>query len=331
MIFSRKKIFSVDLNVFFYLFQCYFHFYTLECELKTEVEKLIKKNAKLKGKLSVEGGKCNTSLVINTKDVGTMTTTQRIDSFDSCPIDVNRLKIDRDFYQQEYLKLLNKPLADGEITLLRKQLIEKDYEIKTLRRQLDATNVANEGSMPCRAVEAAIHRLEREKKVLQDTIDRLQDECNDLRGYATTQRDQFNRDECAMERLRQKIRQLESDNLSLKTMEATTKSTVTVLKDEIAQLQAQITEMNGENENLRTSTQQLRVLQEQTESALIEHQTRLTHCERQRHQAESRLSVIDSSRSDGAREIGELRAENIRLKTLNMTLSKEKDKLIVRT
>lgn len=269
---------------------------------------------------------------MKTIDTGTMTTVQP-SSHDSCTIDVNRLKIDRDFYQQEYLKLLNKPLADGEINLLRKQLIEKEYEIKTLRKKLDTNFSINEASQPCRAIEAAMHRLEREKKVLQDTIERLTVECNELRESlhltTTTQRDQFTRDECEMDRLRQRIRQIESENLSLKTMEATSKSTVTILKDEVTQLQTQISELNAENAKLRTTSNQLRVLQEQTESALIEHQSRLTHCERQRSQAESRLNVIDSSRTDGFREIGELRAETTRLKTLNTTLAMEKDKLIV--
>lgn len=299
------------------------------------MEKLIKKNAKLKGKLAADGIKCNnTSLVISTKDVGTMTCPQRIDSHDNYSIDVNRLRIDRDFYQQEYLKLLNRPLVDGgEVCLLRKQLVEKDHEIKVLRKQLDNSLSVNEASLPCRAVEATIHRLEREKRALQETIDRLTRECNDLReclhSTDATQRDQFNRDECEMKRLRQRIQQLESESLSLKTMEATSKSTVAVLKDEMAQLQAELSALNDENVKLRTSVQQLRLLQEQTENALVEHQTRLSHCERQRNQAESRLSVIDSSRTDGYREIGELRAENTRLKTLNTTITKEKDKLIV--
>lgn len=294
----------------------------------------MKKNAKLKGKLSADSCKCNLSQSINTNDIGTMTAVQP-SSHDGYSIDVNRLKIDRDFYQQEYLKLLNKPLADGEINLLRKQLIEKDYEIKTLRKKLDTNYLVNEpSSQPCKAVEAAMHRLEREKKVLQENIDRLTAECNELRESLhyteTTQRDQVTRDECEFDRLRQRIRQIESENLSLKTMEATSKSTLTVLKDELAQLQAQITELNEENSKLRTTSNQLRVLQEQTESALIEHQSRLSHCERQRSQAESRLNVIDSSRTDGFREIGELRAEIARLKTLNTTLTIEKDKMIVR-
>lgn len=291
----------------------------------------MKKNAKLKGKLSADACKCNFPKMASTSDASTMTTGQLIS--DHCSIDVNRLKIDRDFYQQEYLKLLNKPFADSEIHLLRKQLMEKDYEIKALEKQLDANNLANEASVPCRAVEAALHRAEREKNVLQDTVRRLTAECEELReslrNSMTTHHDQISHDECEMDKLRLKISQLESENLSLKTIEATTKSTLAIIKDEKARLQAEISDLNEENIKLRTSSKHLRVLQEQTESALMEHQNRLTHCERQREEVESRLNVIDSSRTDGFREIGELRAEMSRLKMTNSTLAKEKDYLIV--
>lgn len=296
------------------------------------MEKLIKKNAKLKGKLSADACKCNVSQQTNAKDASTMTSIDL--GFGNCSIDVNRLKIDRDFYQQEYLKLLNKPSCDaGEISVLRKQLMEKDYEIKSLITKLESCHTVYEDPNPCRAVEATMHRLEREKKILQDTVKRLTVECDELRESLhmanVTQRNQIDREGCEMEQLKQKIRQLENENESLKTVEVNVKSTINMLKDEISQLKEEITNLNDENMNLRTSGKHLRVLQEQTESTLIQHQNRLTHCERERDQAASRLNVIDSSRSDGVREIGDLRAEIGRLKTMNVKLTKEKDKLIV--
>lgn len=296
------------------------------------MERLIKKNAKLKGKLSADACRCAGFRPANTSDVGTMTA-HDVDG-GNCSVDVNRLKIDRDFYQQEYLKLLNKPPCDaGELNLLRKQLIDKDYEIKTLSKKLATCHPEYEDTIPCRAIEAAMHRMEREKKILQDTVKRLTVECDELReklhAANATQRNQTERDEYDMEQLKQKIRQLENENGSLKAVETTIKSTVNGLKDEIAQLKGEIVNLKEENLNLRTSGKHLRVLQEQTESTLIEHQNRLTHCERQRDQAESRLNILDSNRSDGVRELGELRAEISRLKAMNVALTKEKDKLIV--
>lgn len=334
---NKGKVFQFDLmtittilNLFFsyILFLSQFH---TECELKTEVEKLIKKNAKLKGKLSADACKCNSSELINKKDAGTMTPIH-VD-FDSCSIDVNRLKIDRDFYHQEYLKLLNKPLVDSEINLLRKQLIEKNYEIRTLQKELDANRLINEPPMPCRAIEATVRRIEREKKILQDNVQRLTTECDELRESkqltATMQCDQLKRDEYEMEQLKQRIRQIENENLNLKTMDKTSKPTIILLKDEIAQLKVQVADLIKENVTLHNSNKHLQVLQDQTENALFAHQSRLTNCEYQRNQAETRLNIIDSSRTDGYREISELRSENYQLRTLNTTLSKEKDKLIV--
>lgn len=253
---------------------------------------------------------------------------------DSCSIDESRLKIDRDFYHQEYLKLLNKPLVDSEINLLRKQLLEKNYEIRILQKDLDAmSRLINEPPMPCRAIEATVRRLEREKKVLQDNVQRLTTECDELRESiqltGRTQCDQLRRDEYEMEQLKQRIRQIENENLSLKAMDKTSKPTMILLKDEIAQLKVQVADLTKENIKLHNSNKQLQVLQDQTENALIAHQSRLTNCEHQRNQAETRLNIIDSSRTDGFREISELRSENCQLRTLNMTLSKEKDKLIV--
>lgn len=295
----------------------------------------MKKNAKLKGKLSADACKCNVSQQTNTKDVGTVTSIDMID-FGNCSVDVNRLKIDRDFYQQEYLKLLNKVPSDaGEINLLHKQLMDKDYEIKSLIRKLESCHSAYADPNPCRAVEATMHRLEREKRVLQDTVKRLTVECDELRESLhvanLSQRNQVEREESEVEQLKQKIRQLQNENESLKMVETTVKSTINVLKDEISHLKDEINSLKEENVSLRTSGKHLRVLQEQTESTLIQHQNRLTHCERERDQAESRLNIIDSSRSDGFREIGELRAEIGRLKAMNMKLTKEKDKLIVST
>lgn len=294
---------------------------------------MIKKNAKLKGKLAGDCCMCNAAQQKFRKDVGTMTTID-VDFGGGCSIDVNRLKIDRDFYKQEYLKLLNKPQCDAsEINLLRKQLMDKDYEIRHLLKKLELCHLENEEPTSCRAIEAAMYRLEREKKTLQDTLKRLTAECDELRESLhmanETQRGQFHRDECEMEQLKQTIRRLDNENASLKTIEATVKSTVTVLKDEVSQLKTEITTLKEENMSVRTSSKHLRVLQEQTENALIEHQNRLAHCERQRDQAESRLNTLDSNRSVGAREIGELRAEINRLKTMNVKLAKEKDKLIV--
>lgn len=303
-----------------------------ETEMKSEIDRLTKKNAKLKGKLSAEACKCNLSPEKNIKNVGTMTIRQSIGCID-CPSDVNRLKIDRDFYKQEYIKLLNKPpVADGDNGSIRQQLMEKEIELKLLRKQIDSMK-HGQAQMTCGSIEATIHRLEREKNILQDTVERLTIERNDLRDNlhltSSKQRDQLIRDECEIDHLKRKIRELETDNLNLHTVQGPTKSTISILKEEMNQLRSQVTELTDENTKLRTSNNQLRLLQEQTENVLIEQQSRLTNSERQLNKAESKLSVVDSCRTDVCREIGELRAETNRLKNLNQALEKEKDQLIV--
>lgn len=310
----------------------FFLFKLTETELRQEVEKLTKRNAKLKGKLSADACKCNASQTIDSKDVGTMTI-QPIERID-CSIDMNRLKIDRDFYQQEYMKLISKPIDDAnETNLLRKQLCEKEYEIKMLRHQLDGLSKKDSG-FTCKSVEAAIHRLGREKHLLEISVERLKAERNILREKlqitTSLENDQMARDECEFERFKQKIQKLENENLNLRTMQEPTKSTILSLKEEVNGLNNQITELTEENSKLRTSNHQLRALQEQTENSLIELQSRLTHSQRQLNHTETRLNVIDSSRTDRCKELGELRAEVSRLKGINSTLEKDKDRFIVR-
>lgn len=297
-----------------------------EAELKHELEKLTKKNAKLKGKLSADGCKCIPSAIMHNRDASTMTVIDNERS-PANSIDINRLKTDRDFYQQEYMRLLNRPMIDPETSQLRHQLMEKECEIKMLRCKLDGA-IRKDSGMPCKSVEATICRLEREKNSLKCTIERITAERNDLRDKL--QAATFNRNEREIERLQEKIRHLEVENLNLQTMQAPTRSTISALKEEIAELTKQNTELTEENSKLLASNQQFRVLQQQTEHSLEENQKRLNSCQRQLTQTESRFNVIDSSRTDGCKEIGELRVEINRLKIFNSTLEKDKDRLIVR-
>lgn len=297
------------------------------------MERLTKRNAKLKGKLSAEGCKCNnTSQTVNTEDVGTMTSNQMF-GCPEYPLDLNRLKIDRDFYKQEYMKLLNNPISNTEIDHHRQQATDKEIELMMLRKQIEKMRRDCDSAMPCRSIEASLHRMEREKNILQDTVERLTIERNDLRDnlhLATSkQREQATRDELEIERLKQRLREIENENVNLHTVQGPTKTTISLLKDELNQLRKQITDLTEDNCQLRTSNNQMRLLQEQTENALLERQSRLTNSERQLNEAASKLNVVDSSRADVCREIGELRAEINRLKTMNASLESEKDKLIV--
>lgn len=242
--------------------------------------------------------------MVYNRDASTMTIAENDKKGSASSIDINRLKSDRDFYQQEYMKLVSNPISDGESAQLRRQLIEKECEIRILRGQMDAALKRDTG-VPCKSVEATICRLEREKNSLECAIERITAERNELRDKLQTAT--FNRNDREIERLQEKVRHLEVENLNLQTMQAPTRSTISSL----------------------ASNQQLRVLQQQTEHSLEEHQKRLNSCHRQLNQTESRLNVIDSSRTDGCNEIGELRAEINRLKIINSTLEKDKDRLVV--
>lgn len=268
-----------------------------------------------------------------TNDATTMTSVKSLLNFDSQD-DLNRLRTDRDFYKQEYMKLVSNQTGTVELNMLRSQLTEKNYEVKTLLKKLDSVNKSRvtESAMHCSSVEAAMHRLDREKHLLEDAVERLTIERNELRENlrlaTAAQQEQKIRDEYEIERLKEKIRELDSEHLKLQMCQAPSKTTISLLKDELNQARTQITELTEENSKLRVTNNQLKTLHDQTESVLHEHQNRLTYSARQLCHAEARLTTIDTSRSQGCREIGELRAEVNRLKTINMQLEADRDKTI---
>lgn len=73
----------------------------------------------------------------------------------------------------------------------------------------------------------------------------------------------------------------------------------------------------------------IRILQEQTEKALINHQYRLSHTENQLGTAESRLSMADTGRDHIYQELTDLRAEISVQKAQNVSLEAAKDQLMV--
>lgn len=72
-----------------------------------------------------------------------------------------------------------------------------------------------------------------------------------------------------------------------------------------------------------------RVLQDQTEKAMMNQQNRLSNTAQQLGQAESRLSMIDSSRDQAYQETHDLKAEISVLKSLNLAMDTEKDQITV--
>lgn len=204
----------------------------------------------------------DTVRVPDTRNVGTMTTRTFI--IPENQYDVDRLRIDRDFYQKEYLKLVSRPNNETEVELLRNQLSEKQFEIKTLRQELGTLNDLHrtDTALSSRSVQSTIHRIERERNSLQQNLDHLTSERNELREnlQLTTkmQKNEFIRYEQEIEELKLKIKSLESENRNLQTVQVPSKTTITLLREEINQLQSRIHSLEEENIKLRTSNKQFK-------------------------------------------------------------------------
>lgn len=233
--------------------------------MKKEIDKLTKKNTKLKSKYSLVA-KADVTQNVDTCDIGTMTIPMPTKAtFNECPFDIKQLKIDRDFYQQEYIKLASRPKTDTDTDLLRSQLNEKELELKLLRQQLQSANHdcrRSETAIANHCVQSAVARLQRENSVLQQTVDRLTNERNELRNSihltSSTHRDQVTHYERELEHFTQRIHHLESELRGLQSIQAPSKSTISMLKQEISELREQITELREENSKQRMLYNQLK-------------------------------------------------------------------------
>lgn len=175
-----------------------------------------------------------------------------------------RLKADRDFFQQEYLKLLQSQTRDTEIDRLRLELKEKDTEIFVLRKGNSTRTIGQKCrcDMTNESVQSTINRLEREKNQLIESIDGLSNECDKLQKQlhltTSTHCDQIAKHECEIDVLKEKIHELQAENCDLQFAQGPRKSTIELLKNELKLSNAQVTDLKHEIDKIQSSYQQLK-------------------------------------------------------------------------
>lgn len=175
--------------------------------------------------------------------------------------ELGRLKADRDFFQQEYLKLLQSQTRDCEIDRLRYELKEKDAEIFLLRRD---SNSSRRIGQKCRcnaateSVQSTIKRLECEKNHLIETIECLTNEQKQLHLTTSTRCDQIGKYECEIDELKEKIRELQTENCDLQYIQGPNKTTIDLLKNELKLSNNQVNDLKCEVDKIRSSYQQLK-------------------------------------------------------------------------
>ncbi|XP_037909139.1 centrosomal protein of 135 kDa isoform X2 [Hermetia illucens] len=296
-----------------------------EKELVVELEKTKKKNAKLKSKItSIQQDTTSQDLYIS--------------KLAAAEEDVKRYRNERDFFQREYLKIVEKSVPNKEMEMLKMQLASKDEEVKALSKEL---HTSYQSAMPLpvedrssrsHSVQAAIMRAERERDVVKEELRLLKIECDHLRDkldHATEmQMTERYRIEEENRLLQSKIHKLETEKREVISAHIPERTQLTLVKEELEEMKRRIQDLQSENHKLSTTNHQLRILQDQTEKALIDHQNKLLAAETNLENAECQLQAINTTRESSKNGISTLQREITALKTSNTSLENEKDKIM---
>ncbi|KAH8261538.1 hypothetical protein KR044_010915 [Drosophila immigrans] len=268
-----------------------------------------------------------------------------------------RIKSERDFFQKEYLRLINKCGSDTEISFLQAQIKSKDEELRALRSELCMLPPTSrmhcsprkgnhcDGSRPTTAgssmdssnrsdcVQAAIARVERERDCARAELERMRCERDNLRekqlGSVQLHAEELQSLRMRNEELQSHIRRLELDNRELNSARVPAETHNAFLKDDVAQLKTRMTALQTEIDSLRKENAQITLINEQNERIIADYQSKLLIAERQRHKADVLVSTLDSSRETNRNDNAQLRSEIASLRQTYITLEHEKDSLVV--
>ncbi|KFB46792.1 AGAP010985-PA-like protein [Anopheles sinensis] len=259
---------------------------------------------------------------------------------------LRNLKEERDRYSSE---------ADRQrstVTQLKRESVEKDHELSQLKSELHMhrksnrpstssltaggrlktaeSNVSTHSSL---SVQAAMHRIERERDAAKCEARQLEQERDALREKlqlsTRSQRDAVAKHESAIEEYSAQVGKLEAEKRDLMCGKTAAQTKVKLLKEEQREMQERLKSLEDSYSKLKISYSQLKILQEQTERALTQNENRLMSSESQLGSVEAKLHQVDVTVEDAQKEVGHLRGEISVLRAANAALEREKDKLLM--
>uniref|UniRef100_A0A182NZX2 Uncharacterized protein n=1 Tax=Anopheles epiroticus TaxID=199890 RepID=A0A182NZX2_9DIPT len=259
---------------------------------------------------------------------------------------VRNLKEERDRYSSD---------AERQrtiVTQLKRDSVEKDHELAELKNELHSqrkqnrpTTTSSHGGARLRtadtvgsgqsslSVQAAVHRIERERDAAKSEARQLELERDALREKlklsTRSQQNELAKHENVIAEYSCKIAKLEAERRDIQGGHAAAQTKIKMLKEETHELQSRVKELEGSYSKLKLSYSQLQILHDQTERALAQHQNRLLNTEAQLGSAESKLMQVDSTVEDAQNEVGRLKGEISVLRASNAALAREKDKLLM--
>ncbi|XP_055591570.1 centrosomal protein of 135 kDa [Uranotaenia lowii] len=248
------------------------------------------------------------------------------------------MKSELDFLSDE-----NKQLRESLLRLQR-NFTEKDMKISQLESELSLskkglncggrlkTADSATSAQSSLSVQSAFHRVERERDAAKREVQQLEIERNSLRDklkLATkSQQEEKAKHEEVILGYSAQIANLEAEKRDLLCGQNSSHTTVQLVREENQDLKKRLKESEDNFSKLKTSHSQLKILQDQTERALTQQQSRLLCSENQLDSAEAKLCEVDGTIENAHKDISKLRGDIKILKASNASLQHENDKLL---
>ncbi|GAB0100568.1 centrosomal protein of 135 kDa [Sergentomyia squamirostris] len=290
-----------------------------EKTLQMTIEKLQKKNSKLKAKLSEP--KSVDSSLSNAQET-----------------ELNQAKLEIQSLRRELTTLQDKSRNNSDIVELKMKLGEKELEVRNLHHELSQlrqekmSNLGDICSARSMGQSSMILRQERERDALRNDLEKVKIERDALRdrlkSATEAQIDEQRRYEGLLEDINGRIARLEGEKTELLSAQGPTQITVTLLKEELKELRGRLKDLQTENSTLKNSNNHLRILNEQTEKVLVQNHNKLVHSEAQLGETSSKLNSLDATREQLRQELEMLRPQLNQLQSSEIQLINEKDNLI---
>lgn len=291
-----------------------------EKTLQMTIEKLQKKNTKLKAKVS--DPKSSDTSREETRDRELSLTKQELECL-----------------QREFSTMQDKLRNNSEIKDLRIKLSEKELEIRNLHHELNQlrqekmSNLGEICSARSLGQSSAVLRQERERDIMRSDLEKVRIERDALRDrlkMATeAQMEEHRRYEGLLEEINGRIGRLEAEKTELLSAQGPTQITVTLLKEELKELRGRLKDLQGENTALRSTNNHLKILNEQTEKVLVQNHNKLVHSEAQLGETSSKLNSLDATREQLRQELEMLKPQLNQLRSSEVQLMNEKDNLVI--
>ncbi|XP_050097356.1 centrosomal protein of 135 kDa [Anopheles aquasalis] len=317
-----------------------------EHSLRSDHEKVKAKYTKLKQKYSIlEATQSRTNVVTDIESQAELRSLK--DQCEDLEMKLRKVKEERDRYnseserQQRLLKELKRESSDKELELtqlkselqLQRKLVKSSSSNVALCSGRIKTADSIASGQSSLSVQAAIHRIERERDESKCEVQRLEQERDALRDKlklsTRSQREEMAKHENLILGYSAQVAKLEGEKRDLLLSKSSSQTKLQLIKEENRELQDRLKEQEDSYHKLKVSYSQLKILQEQTERSLTQHQNRLMSSETQLGTTEAKLHRVDSAVEDVQKEMGSLRGEISVLKASNVALEREKDQLLI--